>query len=248
MCVICWRGNSLPYVSIDWRNYGSVIHLRCLPFHISGRELAGAMPGLWKREHHQENKKDEQERKLVLPAVRPATADEIAEHKKALMEIAAEDAFADRIHEPQNYDMSMGEHNLALMLLFYFRNCPIPYLRIKLSVLLDESHEGKKTAENALQLYTNVKKHFSSEIGKERRQFDTDDALPHGPALDVLYAFRQKEIATLMGNTPNLGDVRRVDVKEIVEKPSKEFVRFLTDWYNQSQSAEISGAKNRLPQ
>lgn len=193
-------------------------------------------------------KKDGQERKLVLPAVRLATTDEIAEHEKALMEIAAEDAFADHIQEPPNYDMSMGEHNLSLMLLFYFRNCPTPYVRIKLDVLLDEPHEGKKTAEDALQLYTDAKKHFTSEIGKERRQFDTDGALPHGPALDVLYAFRQKETAILMGNTPNLGDVRRVDVKEIAEKPSKEFVRFLTDWYNQSQSAEISGFKNRLPQ
>ncbi|MBO6290748.1 MAG: hypothetical protein J6N51_00595, partial [Selenomonas sp.] len=154
-------------------------------------------------------------------------------HKKALMEIAAEDAFADRIHEPQNYDMSMGEHNLALMLLFYFRNCPIPYLRIKLNALLDESpFEGVDATADDLRLYTDVKKHFSSEIGKERRQFDTDDVLPHGPALDVLYAFRQEEIAALMGNTPNLGDVRRVDVKEIADEPSGEFLRFLTDWYN----------------
>ena len=178
-------------------------------------------------------KKDGQERKLVLPAVRPATADEIAGHEKALMEIAAEDAFADRIQEPQNYDMSMGEHNLALMLLFYFRQCPVPYLRVKLNALLDESpFEGVDATADDLRLYTDVKKHFSSEIGKERRQFDTDDVLPHGPALDVLYAFRQEEIAALMGNTPNLGDVRRVDVKEISENPSGEFLRFLTDWYN----------------
>ena len=106
-------------------------------------------------------------RKLVLPAVRPATADEIAEHEKALMEIAAEDAFADRIQEPQNYDMSIEEHNLALMLLFYSRNCPIPYLRIKLNALLDESpYEGADASADALRLYTDVKKHFSSEISR----------------------------------------------------------------------------------
>ena len=106
-------------------------------------------------------------RKLVLPAVRPATADEIAEHEKALMEIAAEDAFADRIQEPQTYDMSIEEHNLALMLLFYSRNCPIPYLRIKLNALLDESpYEGADASADALRLYTDVKKHFSSEISR----------------------------------------------------------------------------------
>ena len=177
-------------------------------------------------------KKDGQERKLVLPAVRLATADEIAEHEKAMAEIAAEDAFADRLKEPQNYDMSMEEHNLALMLLFYFRQCPVPYLRVKLDILLGEQSEEKDAAEGAMQLYTDVKKHFSAEIGKERRQFNVDGALPHGPALDVLYVFRQKEVAALLGSTPNLGDVRRVNVKEIAEKPSAEFLRFLTDWYN----------------
>ena len=100
----------------------------------------------------------------------------------------------------------MGEHNLALMLLFYFRNCPIPYLRIKLYALLDESPFEYADA--------------------------SADALPHDPALDVLYASRQKEVDVLLHNTPNLGDVQRVDVKEIADKPSGEFLRFLTDWYN----------------
>lgn len=152
------------------------------------------MPGLWEGEHCQENKKDGQERKLVLPAVRLATADEIAEHEKAMAEIAAEDAFADRLKEPQNYDMSMEEHNLALMLLFYFRQCPVPYLRVNLDILLGERSEEKDAAEGAMQLYTDVKKHFSSEIGKEHRQFNVDGALPHGLTLDVLYVFRQKRL------------------------------------------------------
>lgn len=56
--------------------------------------------------------------------------------------------------------------------------------------------------------------------------------MPHGPALDVLYAFRQKEVATLMDNTQNPGNVQRVNVKEIAEKPSTDFLRFLTDLYN----------------
>lgn len=178
-------------------------------------------------------KKDGQERKIVLPAVRPATEAEIAEHEKILMEFAAEDAFAHRVKDVRHYDMSMGEHNLALMLLFYFRNCPISYLRVKPNALLKESpFECVDTSAEALRLYTDVKKHFSSEIGKERRQYDADGAMPHGSALDVLYAFRQKELAAFMGNTPNLGDVRRVDVKEIAERPSAEFLRFLTDWDN----------------
>lgn len=177
-------------------------------------------------------KKDGQERKLVLPAVRPATTAEIAEHEKALIEIAAEDAFADRIQEPRNYDMSMGEHNLALMLLFAFNNCPAHYLRSRLDTIVDESREDVATTDSALRLYTDAKKLFTSEIGKERRQFDACGTLPHGPALDVLYAFRQKEFVALIGSKPNLGDVRRVDIKEIAEKPSAGFLRFLADWYN----------------
>ena len=40
------------------------------------------------------------------------------------------------------------------------------------------------------------------------------------------------EHAFLPNKTPNLGNLRRIDLKKIAEEPSAEFLRFLADWRN----------------
>ena len=53
-----------------------------------------------------------------------------------------------------------------------------------------------------------------------------------GPALQTLYRFRPDSDVFLPNKTPNLGNLRRIDLKKIAEEPSAEFLRFLADWRN----------------
>ncbi len=89
-----------------------------------------------------------------------------------------------------------------------------------------------------MDLYSGAKKHFTSELGKERRETGCNDAIDvaaytdKGSAAGLLVRFRQGESDQILGKTPNLANIRGVDLNQVAEEPGEDYLRFLMDWYN----------------
>ena len=87
-------------------------------------------------------------------------------------------------------------------------------------------------------LYNQAQKHFSSELGRERRKTGCNDAVDvaayteKGSAASLLLLFRQNETDQILGKTPNLTNIRNVKFDQVVKEPGGDYVRFLMDWYN----------------
>ena len=53
-----------------------------------------------------------------------------------------------------------------------------------------------------------------------------------GSAAGLLVRFRQGESDQILGKTPNLANIRGVDLNQVAEEPGEDYLRFLMDWYN----------------
>ncbi len=127
------------------------------------------------------------------------------------------------------------------MLLFYFKSAPKEITSMHLNDLLcgRNSFIENKMAETAAgNLYLQAQKHFTSELGRERRETGCNDAVEvavyteKGSAASLLLLFRQNETDQILGKTPNLTNIRSVKFDQVVKGPSGDYIRFLIDWHN----------------
>ena len=166
-------------------------------------------------------------------------------------------------YPPDPYNLPIHEHNLALILLHYLRQFSvIPGLsdgktssdedRWRRSIRAKQLLERliRAEADEKLALYKDVLKSFRSDINTERGELrsagrsepwhlDYESWLGATPALKTLYAFRQEDFfKQVMGDTPNLGSIKRIDIQRIAESPTDGIERFLTDLYNSVLTSE----------
>ena len=180
-------------------------------------------------------------KKFKVPAIRLSTEMEAGQSRAAETEETAERTYLERVGSLSDYTFTDDEYHAALMLLFYFKSSPEAFTSIHLESLLDQRHcgtENGKAGTSAMNLYSRAKKHFTSELGKERQETGCNDAIDvaaytdKGSAADLLTRFRQRESDQILGKTPNLANIRSVDLNQVVEEPGEDYLRFLLDWYN----------------
>lgn len=138
-------------------------------------------------------------------------------------------------YPPDPYNMSVHEHNFALMLLHYLHilGC---YGKQDLQKMIMTTDIAEK-----VELFKNVKKVFNREINKEEwsikkpRRLDYETWESATPARKTLYSFRQDDdFKILFRDLPNRGNSKRIDPQQLAENPSEGFTRFLTELYNGS--------------
>lgn len=180
-------------------------------------------------------------KKFKIPAVRFSTETEMEQSRLAETEGAATESFLERVKNLTGYTLTNDEYHTALMLLFYFKSAPEEFTSMHLKDLLcgRNSFIENKMAETAAgNLYLQAQKHFTSELGRERRDTGCNDAVEvaayteKGSAASLLLLFRQNEIDQILGKTPNLTNIRSVKFDQVVKEPGGDYIRFLIDWHN----------------
>ena len=144
------------------------------------------------------------------------------------------------------YDLDPDEHNMALMLLHFCKTTPKEYVSFEVQQLLDKIDKSAKSFEMRDELrryYKIVRRSFTSALNKERRSMGTNDTAlvaehkGNHSASHMLMMFKQDEDKAmeveLFGKSPSLGDVRRVDIDKLVREQSRQYLRFLEDWYKE---------------
>lgn len=180
-------------------------------------------------------------KKFKIPAVRFSTETEMEQSRLAETEGAATESFLERVKNLTGYTLTNDEYHTALMLLFYFKSAPEEFTSMHLNDLLcgrNSFIENKMAETAARNLYLRVQKHFTSELGRERRDTGCNDAVEvaayteKGSAASLLLLFRQNEIDQILGKTPNLTNIRSVKFDQVVKEPGGDYIRFLIDWHN----------------
>lgn len=180
-------------------------------------------------------------KKFSFPAVRLASEIEAQAYENVKKDIYEEKVFLERVNGLSAYNLSDDEYHVALMLLFALKTTPNFYASHFLSDLLPtmKADLDEATARATVRdMYMNVKKSFTSQINRERREAGTNDTadvarcFPSDSASVTLLKFRQGELDALLKGPQNLGDIRRVNIEKVSAEPSAEYVRFLAEWYN----------------
>ena len=190
---------------------------------------------------------------IASPAIREATDQERAwyeanqdelrrEEENRVEKIKAAECLNEAIktlNTYTTYGMTDDEFNWSLVLLNEHKSSQalIPLLDIYIT-----------DPERALEYYKTTRRMFTRKINEERNALkqqgrqepwstamveeqeyvprpDLDD---YGPTLAVLYRFKGSNFPFF--NTPNLGNIRRIDLNKIAAEPSAGYLQFLTDW------------------
>lgn len=174
---------------------------------------------------------------LVRPALRPASEDEKAAYfnVKAELEASAERelAFLKLQDSIKTYEMTMDEHNFALILIYYLWNFTPENRRLTLDRFLRPANWHEQDPDEYVERdYKEIRKKFWSRVNQERHAVTYEGASP-GPALACLNAF-QRPGGELMAflHPASLGDVRRIDLHPLATQLGKGYLLFLADWYN----------------
>lgn len=180
-------------------------------------------------------------KKFKIPAVRVSTETEMEQSRLADTAESAKKSFLERVKSLSGYTLTDNEYHTALMLLFYFKSAPEEFTSIHLNDLLygrNSFIENRMAETSARNLYLQAQKHFTSELGRERRETGCNDAVEvaayteKGSAAGLLLLFRQNGTDYILGKTPNLTNIRNVKFDQVVKEPSGDYTRFLMDWYN----------------
>lgn len=184
---------------------------------------------------------------IASPAIREATDQERSWYEANQEELRREeenkvekiDCLNEAIKTLDTYGMTDDEFNWSLVLLNEHKSSQtfIPLLDIYIT-----------DPDRALDYYKTTRRVFTRKINEERNELkrqgrnepwsttmvkeqeyiprpDLDD---YGPTLAVLYRFKGSELPFF--DTPNLGNIRRIDLNKIAAEPSAGFLQFLTDW------------------
>ena len=180
-------------------------------------------------------------KKFKISAVRCSTKVEIEQSKMADTKESAKKTFLERVKSLVGYTLTDDEYHVALMLLFYFRSAPEDFTSVHLNELLygrNSFTENKVAETSARNLYLQAQKHFTSELGKERRKTGCNDAVEvatyteKGSAASLLLLFRQNGTDQILGKIPTLTNIRNVKFDQVVKEPGGDYIRFLMDWHN----------------
>lgn len=180
-------------------------------------------------------------RKFKIPAVRVSTETEKEKSRLADTEGSAKKSFFERVKSLSSYTLTDNEYHTALMLLFYLKSAPEEFTSVHLNDLLYGKNsfiENRMAETSARNLYLQAQKHFTSELGRERRETGCNDAVEvaayteKGSAASLLLLFRQNGTDYILGKTPNLTNIRNVKFDQVVKEPGGDYIRFLMDWYN----------------
>lgn len=142
----------------------------------------------------------------------------------------------ERIDSLSKYELNDDEYNLALMLLYRYREWNGDFIKIKFENILTRENSffnAKAAQTEARYVYEDAVDYFKESIAKERRVTGENNILKVAEKADensaarVLMLFRREK-----PKVPTLTNIRAVDVKQAVTNPSKEFTLFLLDWYN----------------
>ena len=138
------------------------------------------------------------------------------------------------LYPPDPYNLPIREHNFALMVIYYLKQMGRFYGKQDLEKMIMSTDVDEKVA-----LYKNVKKIFTCGINDEERGIEKPYRVNKEiwnaatPALKTLYAFRQDDdFKRLMGDVPNRGNIKRIDLEKLATEPSEGFMRFMTELYN----------------
>ena len=175
---------------------------------------------------------------LVRPAVRPVSEDERADYLNVKAELKAsakkESAYRKLQESVKTYNMTMNEHNFALILIYYLRDSTPESKRLMLDRFLHPEHWHDQNPDEYVERdYKDIRRKFWSKVNQERHA-ERDESASPGPALECLNAFQQPYEGELWSflRPATLGDVRRIDLHQLAAQPGKGYLQFLADWYN----------------
>lgn len=178
---------------------------------------------------------------ISAPAVRNATADEIAWYDEIQAEIAAEEAQKEYTAEMDKMALTDEEYNWSLVMLFSHKT---PRTEEARKLTASQLKLILKDPQRTLDYYISVRKTFTQAINADRAALKDEEPIgvyrmneygemvlndgldEYGPALSVLYHFR---IEDKLLHTPSLGDLRRIDLKRIAEEPSTAYKQIMLD-------------------
>ena len=142
-----------------------------------------------------------------------------------------DDIFSD--YPADSYNLSVHEHNFALMLIYYVHELHSYGFNDLQKMIMTTDIEER------IELFQNVKKVFNRGINTEERGIEKPLRLTYEawanatPALQTLYSFRQDDIfKAFLCDLPNRGNVKRIDLRQLAENPSEGFMKFLNELYN----------------
>ena len=187
------------------------------------------------------------ERIIPSPAVRVATGEETAWFENVQRELSSENNL-----ERLSDGMTGDEYNWSLIMLFLH---PMPKTRDARLALASYLSAIRQDSERAFEMYPTIRRMFTQKINADRAALkEADIAEPvimpaekeriehwnaYGSALRVLYQFKPDTDAhPFLNAPPNLGNVRRIDLKKIAFEPTAAYLQFLLDWENSLFDAE----------
>ena len=178
---------------------------------------------------------------MLVPAVRQATNGEVDLYRQIAEDLNIENGLEPRIEKLKSYELSDSEYNLALMILWVYRDYSKPLIQYKLKDILTSDvgfFTSKESQDKLIDFCELAKSRFTDAISKERNSTQCNNIVKVAEknegesATGVLLWFRQDEEETLKRKIPNLANIRSVDVKQITCSPSKGFVEYLIDLFN----------------
>lgn len=182
-----------------------------------------------------------EDKRLIVPAVRQTTDKEAGAYRQIVEAEHSANDLQQRIEKLNSYNLLDSEFNLALILLWLYRDYPLALIQYKLKEILTPDSSFFTSDENRQRLTDFcelAKSRFSDDISKERKSTQCNnivkvaEKIEGDSAAGVLLRFRQSEEETLKRKIPNLATIRGVDINAIAKNPSIGLVQFLIDLYN----------------
>ena len=179
--------------------------------------------------------KTDDEKLIPFPAVREIE-DSISELHPNGGEENDSMSLTERINGLSQFELNDDEYNLALMLLYRYREWHGEFVKIKLENILTRENSffnAKAAQTEARYVYEDAVDYFKEAISKERHAAGENniskvaEKAGEGSAARVLMLFHREKT-----KVPTLTNIRAVDIKQAVTNPSAEFTSFLLDWYN----------------
>ena len=183
----------------------------------------------------------DEDKKLLVPAVRQATDKEEGAYRQIKEAKNTTNDLQQRIEKLKSYNLLDSEYNLALMLIWLYRDYSLALIQYKLKEILtpgSDFFKSEETKNRLIDFCELAKSRFTDDISKERKSTQCNnivkvaEKIEGDSAADVLLRFRQNEEETLKRKIPNLANIRGVDTNAIAKNPSNDFVQFLIDLYN----------------
>lgn len=182
-----------------------------------------------------------EDKRLIVPAVRQATDKEANTYRQIVEAEHSANVLKQRIEKLNSYNLLDSEFNLALILLWLYRDYSLALIQCKLKEVLtpgSDFFKSEETKNRLVDFCDLAKSRFSDDISKERKSTQCNnivkvaEKIEGDSAAGMLLRFRQSEEDTLKRKIPNLANIRDVDINAVAKNPSIGFVQLLIDLYN----------------